>query len=192
MLFAFEAIFVISWLPYMGTFLIFALLLPFYSASNVSPFVTDSPLIRSTNNVAQSPNAHESISQHQSPQTPTATHRYLATESLASPINTVMQLGVPLGLCLGSSIFAAIALLWIKRGGFEPNTSTEWILALLCFCAWVSNTVFEVWTLDQPRKILLGLKMNNQQCWTKARAHIIIQAFLCIGITISLLINSTN
>ena len=172
----------------MGTFLIFALILPFYSASNVSPFVTNSPPIRSTIGKEFDTKIPENLVKPDS----NVSSTYLATDSLASPINSVMQLGVPLGLFLGSSIFTSIAMLWLSRGGFEPKTTAEWMLTVLCLSTWISNTVFEVWTLDGPRKILLGLRENNSRAWTKARAHIIIHALFCIALTASLLFNYAN
>lgn len=98
-------------------------------------------------------------------------------------LNAFRAMGVVLGLSFGGTILSSIAITWIQRGSFFPETTIEavgWGVGLLL---WISNIVLEIWTLDPIRKHALGIlppERDIQALERKTLTHVRLHAGLCL------------
>jgi len=95
----------------------------------------------------------------------------------------LMRAGPVLGISLGVAIFALIASIWLTHGRFVLADFPPWgqlTLAVL-FILWISNLVFEIWTLDPVRK-LEGGSSEATQAVKIARTHLLAHCLFVIGL----------
>ena len=97
---------------------------------------------------------------------------------------TFMKLGSILGLSLGCVIFSCLLSRWIEVGHYYPQNKMEGIAFGAALMLWISNIVFEIWTLDPLRKAQnpeLNLSIDTDACHTKAVRHLFFHCFLLLS-----------
>ena len=101
----------------------------------------------------------------------------------AVAIGRLMRAGPVLGISLGVAIFALITAIWLSHGRFSLADHPAWgqlTLAIL-FCLWVSNLIFEIWTLDPLRK-RPPTSEESEPAVRRVRAHLIGHCILVISL----------
>ena len=95
----------------------------------------------------------------------------------------LMRLGPLLGISLGTGIFALIASIWIAFGRFTWSDHPTWgkLTLTILFVLWVSNIIFEIWTLDPVRKASQG-SAESEVAHRRARHHLLPHCILIIGL----------
>jgi hypothetical protein len=95
----------------------------------------------------------------------------------------LMKAGPVLGLSLGTGIFALIFTIWLGIGRFEWADHPPWaqLTFAFLFAMWVSNLVFEIWTLDPIRKSH-DSNSNTDADFSRARRHLLIHCVFIAGL----------
>lgn len=93
----------------------------------------------------------------------------------------LMRAGPFLGVSLGAAIFALIASIWLAHGRFELADQPAWgqLTLGILFALWVSNLIFEIWTLDPVRKHH-SAGTDASEPSRRARRHLL---FHCVLVT---------
>jgi len=95
----------------------------------------------------------------------------------------LMKAGPVLGLSLGIGIFALILLIWLSNGRFAWVDHAPWsqLTFAFLFALWVSNLVFEVWTIEPIRKASAGTAQADAAI-SRARRHLLVHCVFIIGL----------
>ncbi len=113
----------------------------------------------------------------------TATFLWFGLQNIAranpDAFTGLMRLGPMLGIALGTGIFALIGSTWLLYGRFEladmPPSSQ--VAAAVLLAVWLSNMIFEVWTLDPVRKSA-STADSFQSAVIRARRHLLLHCAL--------------
>ncbi len=95
----------------------------------------------------------------------------------------LMKAGPILGLSLGTGIFALIVAIWLGSGRFEWADHPPWaqLTFAFLFSMWVSNLIFEVWTLEPIRKTSAGTP-EAHAALARARRHLLVHCVFVTGL----------
>ena len=95
----------------------------------------------------------------------------------------LMKAGPILGLCLGTGIFALILSIWLGSGRFEWADHPPWaqLTFAFLFALWVSNLIFEIWTLEPVRKTRSGTS-EADAALSRARRHLLVHCGFITGL----------
>ena len=98
-------------------------------------------------------------------------------------IARLMKAGPVLGLSMGTGIFALIAVVWLSHGRFALTDHPRWaqLTFAALFALWVSNLVFEIWTLDPIRKASAGAD-DCSGAIARTRRHLLVHCGLIVGL----------
>ena len=103
----------------------------------------------------------------------------------ADAVARLMRAGPILGVSLGVAIFALIASVWLTHGRFAWTDFPAWgqLTLMVLFAMWVSNLIFEIWTLDSVRK---GHAASTDVAVPvrRARRHLLLHCVLVVGLWI--------
>ena len=95
----------------------------------------------------------------------------------------LMKAGPVLGLSLGTGIFALFGSIWLSSGRFEWADHPPWtqLTFAFLFAMWVSNIVFEIWTLEPVRKSPAGTPAADAAL-SRARRHLLVHCVFISGL----------
>ncbi len=98
-------------------------------------------------------------------------------------LGRLMRLGPLLGISLGVGIFALIASVWLAFGRFTWADHPAWgqLTLIMLFALWVSNVIFEIWTLEPVRKSSPGSD-EAHLAHARARRHLLPHCLLICGL----------
>ena len=101
----------------------------------------------------------------------------------AAAIARLMKAGPVLGLSMGTGIFALIAVVWLSRGRFSLADHPPWaqLTFAVLFALWVSNLVFEIWTLDPIRKNPSSV-VDRSTTIVRVQRHLLVHCGLVVGL----------
>lgn len=95
----------------------------------------------------------------------------------------LMRVGPVLGLSLGTGIFALILAIWLSNGRFELADHAPWsqLTFAVLFKLWVSNIIFEIWTLEPIRQARSD-PSDSDAAFVRARRHLLLHCVFIIGL----------
>ena len=115
---------------------------------------------------------------------------FLSKEKRNLEVRSLMNTGVVLGLSLGLLIFVVLLNRWLAIGHYYPTSISETLAFTLAGALWVSNIVFEIWTLDPIRKIhqeVLLNRINAHRSFQRCHRHLLFHAALIVATHIAFL-----
>ena len=95
----------------------------------------------------------------------------------------LMKAGPVLGLSLGTGIFVLLLIIWLSNGRFDVADHPPWaqLTFAVLFALWVSNLIFEIWTLEPLRKAGSAIEQADAAI-ARARRHLLVHCVFVAGL----------